>query len=407
MENVIFYSLGFLFITPLLPRTIANVVLGLFVLLCVINFIVAVSKSFGTGIFVISSLLFLVFTVSLTYTDNLDYGIKKVTTALPLLLLPLSLAMWTPALLAALKKHLNKLLYIYVGSIILVSLFTVFEFREEVLSPGKFHAAVLASGLSIGMDALYYSFHLAMALISTVYLFWSNRTFYKQLLLVVAMAGLSILLLMLSFKSTIIAFIIAFGLFALKINHYKVWTLFTSILILVIGLVTFSTGFNKQFADLIFVKNQSDMEYAEIKKTIQLCVVELAPEAGLFGFGIGDGKQELIACYNGKNQALKNSSYNSHNQYLGIYLKVGLVGLLALAVHLLTLLFLGLNRKNHLGTSVLILIGIFMLAENILEREQGVYYFAVFLGVLFLNDFKKSPKNDMVLSHEKVLDSLN
>lgn len=407
LEKVVFFCTALLFFTPLLPRVAANVILAIFVVLCIVQFFTQKVKTFHTRFFIVSSLLFIVLAASLIYTDNLEYGFKKLITALPLIIIPLALSLWSPRIIKYLKKNLNKLLYVYLLAIIGLSLMTIIEYREYIMSPSDFHNLIIKNGLAIGMEALYYSFHLAIALIITVHLFWSNRTFYKQALLVLLMVIFSALLLMLSFKSTIISFIVAFGLYALKINHYKVWTLFTSILIVVISLLTFSKSFNRQFADLFFMKNKADIEYAEIKKTIQLCAIELAPRAGFIGFGIGDGKAELIACYDGKNNVLKNNSYNSHNQYLGIYLNVGFIGLIAFAVHYFTLLFLGLNKKNHLGTSMLILLAVFMLAENILEREQGVYYFALFLGILFLNDFKISSKYDMVLSHEKVLDSLS
>jgi len=404
-EKFILIITALLFFTPVLPRFICNVLLGIFIASSILNFFQNKDRVFNLRYLLMSCAIFIVLALSLVYTENMDYGIKKVTTTLPLIVIPLSLALWTPKLIASFKVFINKFLFFYVLSVLLLSLITLYQFKETLWSPDLFRRALLSNNLFNDMEALYYSFHLAMALMVLLHLFWSSLTFWRQLLLVVIMCALAPLLISLSFKSTILSFLVAFGLYSLKINHYKVWTLFAAALITVVGLVSLSTDFNKRFANLFFIKDASEIEYAEIKKTIQVCAIELAPEAGLFGFGIGDGKQQLINCYKGKNQTLVNYSYNSHNQYIGLYLKVGFIGLLIFAIYLFSFLYVGLTQKNHLGTSILIFISIFMLAENIIEREQGVYYFALFLGFLFLNNFKISKKYDMILSHEKVLRS--
>ncbi|WP_157111636.1 O-antigen ligase family protein [Nonlabens spongiae] len=369
------------------------------------NFLLNKDRVVNLRFLLLGCSIFIFLAFSLLYTEDFEYGVKKVTTSLPLVVVPLSLSLWTPKLIAAFKVFINKFLFVYVLSVLLLSLITIYQFRDTLWSTDLFRQSLLKNNLFVGMEALYYSFHLALALMVLVHLFWSSLKFWRQLLLVVLMCALAPILISLSFKSAILSFLVAFGLYSLKINHYKVWTLFAAALTIIVGLISFSKDFNQRFADLFFVKDSSEIEYAEIKKTIQVCAIELAPEAGLFGYGVGDGKQKLIDCYKGKNQTLALNSYNSHNQYIGLYLKIGFLGLLVFAIYLFSLLYTGLTQKNHLGTSILIFIGIFMLAENIIEREQGVYYFALFLGFLFLNNFKIPKKYDMILSHEKVLRS--
>jgi O-antigen ligase len=79
---------------------------------------------------------------------------------------------------------------------------------------------------------------------------------------------------------------------------------------------------------------------------------------------------------------LMNSDLNSHNQYLSILLKFGIIGFLILTLYILNLIE-ALNKatskdtvKSVLGFSAIILIVFYI--ENILDRHHGIVFVSVF-----------------------------
>ena len=148
------------------------------------------------------------------------------------------------------------------------------------------------------------------------------------------------------------------------------------------------------------------MAYNEVKETVKKCSVDLVPKAGFWGYGIGDGKKELMSCYAQYNSDLETISYNSHNQYLSILIHTGFLGILAFGITMFVLLFMGLNSKNYLGIAFLILFGMFMTAENILERQHGVIYFSLLINFLFASNFTNRKPKQRELSHEEMMDAL-
>jgi O-antigen ligase len=406
-DKAVVYWVYSLFLMPVLPKLVGNILIGLFLMFSLIAFVKNDRRKFNSWFFVLTSLLYFSYIISAFYSENLDYALKKLGTAIPLLVFPLAFSVLSNRIIESIKANIKNYIKTYVATVLIISAVLILENLNIITDLDRFHDHVLKEGTVIGIDALYLSLYLAIALISTVYLYYLSKKLWKGVAAVLIIIALFVLLLILSFKSAIISFVIAFGLYALMINKVKLWALFMSATLIVIGLLTFSSVFNQKFNRLLIVKNAADIEYAEIKKTIQTCSIELIPEAGLFGFGLGDGKDELINCFDGKNKSLKEVSYNSHNQYLSIFLNVGLVGLILFSISLFILLFVGLNNRNYLGIAILVLFGVFMLAENVLERQQGVVYFALFLNILFIENFKIRRSSPLILTHEKVIDSFN
>ncbi len=101
------------------------------------------------------------------------------------------------------------------------------------------------------------------------------------------------------------------------------------------------------------------------------------------GVGTGDVKQAFKDQYEVSQSRLdEKHRLRAHNQYLTIWVALGIVGLLLL----LTLLIYPFVkwRKNLLYTSFLIIIGLSCLTEDTLESEAGVMFFAFFYIFLLL-----------------------
>lgn len=139
-------------------------------------------------------------------------------------------------------------------------------------------------------------------------------------------------------------------------------------------------------------KNQKSEE-VNFRYGIYNCVNKVLKENWLLGVGPGNVQNELNKCYASytyKNyDDYSNIEYNSHNQYLDIWLKYGIFGL----IFFLFFLCWGIKNSNENYGVFLFIIVIAMLTENIFNRQVGVIFFTFFNSLFFINrtnNFEKS-----------------
>ena len=128
---------------------------------------------------------------------------------------------------------------------------------------------------------------------------------------------------------------------------------------------------------------------SNIRFTIYKNSYYLVKDAPFFGYGIGDYQHELNQSYRNNAPFLLDKVYNSHNQYLGFLLIGGIVLLLAFLFYFSNKFIVAYQTKNTLLIIVLVFYGIVMLFENILERENGVIFFALFINFFSLKKVEK------------------
>ena len=85
--------------------------------------------------------------------------------------------------------------------------------------------------------------------------------------------------------------------------------------------------------------------------------------------------------------------YNTHNEYINQWLCFGVVGIL----YFMTLLGVhgirAFHTRNHLYIGSFLLLVICFMTENILSRQHGILFFALFMGVFY---FQKDPSKTAV-----------
>jgi hypothetical protein len=106
--------------------------------------------------------------------------------------------------------------------------------------------------------------------------------------------------------------------------------------------------------------------------------IDAIKEKPFFGYGIGDTKDILINLEH-KNDFFNNKYYNTHNQYLNFMLATGFLGLLLFIIFLFKNLQLAILGSLEQFSIVLLFI-LLMFIENILDRQNGVIYFAIFIN---------------------------
>ena len=140
-------------------------------------------------------------------------------------------------------------------------------------------------------------------------------------------------------------------------------------------------------------KNQKSEE-VNFRYGIYHCVGSVLKENWLFGVGPGNVQKKLDNCYSGytyKNyDDYSKIEYNSHNQYLDIWLKYGIFGLILFLIFILW----GIKNIDLLYGIFLFVIMTAMLTENIFDRQVGVVFFTFFNSLFFIKRtdyFEKSP----------------
>lgn len=401
-----------LFTLPIWPRMVGSVLIGAFTLVGLATFLLDKKASFRWGYFILSVLLYVMYAVSMIYTTEVSYGLKKMSTGLPLLLIPLTFATFTNHHIVYCKKYLKDFLKLYVLAVgVLICSSTYFllsEYNWELFIAGE-RSFLHRLQVWNGMDMLYVSLHVSLALVAITYLFYISKKWWKALIAIGIAGFLFAVLIYLSFKASIVAFLVGAGAMAFLINKPKMWSFFASGLVTVTALIMFSPSMNQKFSELLVLKDQSDrtIQSLEIRDIINECSFEIMPNAGLLGYGIGDGKSALLDCFKDKNSTLFNASYNTHNQYLSIVLNVGFIGLLLFLFTIGIHTVISLNKGGYLAVAVTLFFAVWMLAENILERQDGVMYLSLFLNALYILNFYSGKPKKMVLSHEKIIDALH
>jgi O-antigen ligase len=195
-----------------------------------------------------------------------------------------------------------------------------------------------------------------------------------------------IIVFILARKGVIISLLLSFLIFSLMQikNKKKVLLSFFIFMTAIIFLgQNYFPDTAKRFREVLDTKSYHEVvshSSTSIRYGIYKCSFEKIKESWLFGYGIGDVGQELRKCYKDKSEVLYIGNFNSHNQYLGIILRVGVFGLLLFIIStILNLIFL-YNRKDYSAFSIILMLVFVMLTENIMDRQNGVILFSMLIN---------------------------
>ena len=150
------------------------------------------------------------------------------------------------------------------------------------------------------------------------------------------------------------------------------------------------------FVELNKLVDSTDHRQTNPRVYIWKYSAQLIAEKPLFGYGVGDAKEELESSlkdcdalfWNGKmNVPLNKKSLNFHNQFLQTWAEVGVLGFLLLLFIMLAPFFLKNQHPLFLIFVGLTLIG--FLTESMLERQAGVVMLAFMYPLLASLNSKK------------------
>ena len=182
-------------------------------------------------------------------------------------------------------------------------------------------------------------------------------------------------------------------LFYFKVSVGKKLLFASGIIVIVVGSITF----NKNLKERFFVgENMSQtlekVQQHEPRVIIWNCVAMITQSPSfnkITGFNNASAVDaELAKCYDetmkNKHRAdfFKAAQYNTHNQFLGLYMAEGLIGVLLLILFFVAALIK--HYRNFYRTAIIIALLLFFVVENVIQRQLGMYFFAICISLLTL-----------------------
>ena len=183
-------------------------------------------------------------------------------------------------------------------------------------------------------------------------------------------------------KSVIVPVLIMFTLLFLRSQNKK-HLMFYIVLFALLITVSFSIPIiRERYVEMFsaFFGNSDSLGSTSYRLKIYECGINLITEKPWFGYGIGDTKQALLQCYNENQEIFKGRYFNSHNQFISIWLASGVTGVLSLLSMLVYNLKILFHNKLIIESFIVVLFVITLFFENILERQSGVMLFSFFIN---------------------------
>ncbi|WP_282122584.1 O-antigen ligase family protein [Algibacter mikhailovii] len=397
LHNLVKYLLVFTGAFVLLPFNLRGLIVILFLLLGVYGFFIR-NKKPSSLLLLINTLLYACYVLSLVYTHNYQAGLGFLATTLSLLVMPISL------ILVSYNKEIiktliyNKTLFFYsfyfscslLSALILFKAFSFLDIPNNRILINPFLNVLETDFYWLSDHPIYLSLAISLSLILIFTFFKVKLKRGVIILLLIGFILQLIVLIIMSRKSVLIAFFLVFFIRVLILKGLSIKSfLYAALFLGAVSLVTLqlSSDTVKRFKEVFDKKSYEKVEESSstsIRYFVYDCSIQVISESILFGYGIGDVKSELKKCYKSVSKVLYEGNYNSHNQYLGILLYVGVLGLI------LFLIMLGCNFRlffisgDYTSFCVLLTFVIIMLFENILDRQNGVILFSLFINYLGL-----------------------
>lgn len=382
---------------PLIPNRIKGFPVVLMVLVTLVFLISkkADNKNYiKYGVFFSS--LFLLYLVSLIYTNNIEYGLKKIETTASLLIIPICFAfIYQRVEIRAKIKTIFIHGYILTSTIYAISILWYFNYLgihycENNLS----HCLSYLDGMFILSEhPIYASMFIALGAI-----FISNivikQNIYIKLLYAVCLIIICFVLFLLMRKGVILALMvsfISFFIFNRKYVKMNYLILTFSLCVIIILSFNFKESFYKRFSELVSQDTYeviSQKNSTSIRYTIYKCSLFSISKSPLIGYGIGDVIDELIKCYENESNLLVKERYNSHNQFLAVILYIGVIGLAVFVWQILLYFKSAIFNRDTLYFQVLLFFIFLFFTENILDRQSGVILFSFIVNFFFFNNLR-------------------
>jgi O-antigen ligase len=392
---------------PILPTGVESVLMFSGFLFSVLYFIVEGKKFWSkekTIQMILFSALFLIFSITLLYTKDIQNGIKFITRLLPTVLFP-ALFLFNKKNVITIDKF-NTIATIYCLAVLIALIFLhinlyhqlydssikFWDFRQLIESRIKVHGTYLAMWIGFGIIVLLYKIKKVLSdsrmnVSIFIILFIIGYFFYWQYIIGSRMPFLA---------TVIVCFFCLFKNVKQMILASLAVIILSVFLVLKVDRIGERFGklrnYNFSFPEGKYEDNYPNISNEQIRNGIYFCSYETLKKEPILGYGVGDVDSNLQSCYDRtfiNTDTYKVINYNSHNQYLNIILSAGVVGLLLFLLSNFYFLKKAFNLKLGIYVSFLFFMFFNFCFENILSRHDGVIFFGFFNSLLFFSTQKQ------------------
>lgn len=387
-----------LVVFPLGVKSITNIAL----LLVVLHSLVFLKgrdwrQALHSNIFLFSAAFFIMYALSLLWTEDIDQGLKQLETKSSFLLAPLFIV-------AARNRYMpqfrNTALHaILIGNVLAALLALSFAALRAIEQGGWFRPVpgggkqyfFLYTHLAEPvMHPGYFATFLGFGCFIALY-FLLLKDIKQKLLYLILLGFFFFMMVLLQGRINLLALVFVLGagtlVYAIRQKAYK-WLVLPALpVLLFIGLLLFGPATIKeryfQLPDFSYDISGREFNSATYRLAEWSSALDVLAEHPWVGAGIGDGRQALINAYQENRFWVgMEERYNAHNQYLETALSVGLIGLLLLLVLCGYYGLLSIKRKDYLSLSLLLFFMVSMLTESMLERSWAVILFNSYFPLL-------------------------
>jgi len=389
--------------------------------------------------------LYIIYLISILYSENKEYAYTDLLLKLPLLLFPLFLSTTDSLNNSQYKSVLRTFAISTFFAAIVTLLIGYYHYMQTGLTKYFFF-----NNLTIFMHHTYYALYDLFAIVIFIYLYHKTQNKKSKILCTLMAFGLSIFLFLLASRMQILQFITLLSLYILIRAFQKKRIILGTIILCISYTCIFMlvTKIPKTSARFTLIK--SHIESINYSKTnsdprIQIWKAAFAVIKMNYwiGTGIGDVKDELVSQYkflssnesdkekaiDGKIIEIRNNEnwflhikekakvnnisvedqlfidaifvlgdtksrykyfikkgYNYHSQFFQTLSAVGLLGFFFLFFSLLLPAYnLGMKNKNYLLLAFIFMVFVSLITESMLERQAGVILYAFFSSFIVFN----------------------
>lgn len=344
----------------------------------------------------IFSIFFIVYALSLFFSENIQKGFTILVRCIPIFIIPLGYSFLTFETRVKFNQVFRKT-FIIAASIYSILIF-IYLFQLGYFSQKHdlyyCYSYITFEFWGMNEHPIYISIFFSVALFFILIEGFKNKIF-NFILFLVLISGLLIL----ARKGVVVSFCILSGILLFlkrdKKQIAKLVFVFISLMVLSLSIAEIRNRFLEIFDTSSIVNNKETS--SGIRYILWNTSAKVIQKSDYLGYGIGDAQAVLSTQLAADGYAvLSEENYNAHNQFLQIGLATGIVGICLYLFSLLYFIQRFIKRKNAEGVVFLLFFIFVFLFESVLERQNGIIIYS-FTSCMFIyaSEFDKNLKNEI------------
>ncbi|WP_439882424.1 O-antigen ligase family protein [Pontibacter sp. MBLB2868] len=392
IREVLYCLIAFSFPFSMLVINVASILLAIIFIIDLSRNKLVINYKLATWLL---PLLFVSYSFSLLYTEDIATGLSKLETKLSLLILPVLICAYQFD-----KAVVRRTIFYFISGVTLAAIICIVN--------AFYMGYARTNGISILANQYFYDRDFFVSVIrirppyfglylSTALLFLINFTTTTKIKVkigfllfatsVVLFTGLLLTYSRMALLSLV--FIVALWSVYYVISQRKITLLLLGLLSLLITVkIVYDSHFlNRRLVELVNTPikepGPNDMNSVSVRYGQIYCSLQILRENPVLGVGIGDTQNQLDNCYTNRNYhpTFIEGKLNTHNQYLDAAISSGIVGLLVLLFVYGNLIYLFFNSKIYSALFFVALMVLSSLSESVLNSFKGVVLFSFFCSV--------------------------